>query len=333
MLSLYTASSPAKAVPVDLATAALPDDAVWLDLMNASPVECAYVERVTGLRVPGLERLSEIESSSRLSTQDGALYLNSPMIFRGDTNEPQSTPVGFVLTEKLLITVRFHDLGTFAAFRDQIAKAPPPRGQYAGADVFIGLLEVAIDRMADILERLAAELDIVSHRIFRAEADKSIGNHRPARETRSLRQLLRRVGAGGDLLSKMRDSLLGIARMVPYANNGAAAWLGDPLKRRMGILNSDIASLADHANFMTNKVQLLLDATLGLINIEQNNIIKVLTIVSVMGIPPTLIASMYGMNFKNMPELSWSFGYYYGLAVIFLSAVLPLLWFKWRGWI
>ncbi|MGH6990708.1 MAG: magnesium transporter CorA family protein, partial [Stellaceae bacterium] len=287
----------------------------------------------TGLRVPGIERVSEIESSSRLATENGALYLNAPMIYRGDTKEPLVTPVGFVVSDKLVITVRFEDVGTFAAFRDKVTKAPPT-GHYAGVDVFVGILEVAIDRMADLLERLAHELDIVSHRIFRAEADRSLGNrHRPARESASLRQLLRRVGAAGDLLSKLRDSLLGMARMVPYANNGAAAWLGDPLKRRVGILGTDIGSLSDHANFMTNKVQLLLDATLGLINIEQNNIIKVLTIVSVMGIPPTLIASMYGMNFKGMPELTWSFGYYYGLAVIFLSAVLPLLWFKLRGWI
>jgi magnesium transporter len=331
MLALSTAAAPADQLSPDLSARTLPQGVVWIDLLNGSPEERAFIERTTGLRVPGFDRLSEIESSSRLATENGALYLSSPMVYRGDTSEPLATPLGFVLTERLLITVRFQDLGTFAAFRDKVAKAPP--GPFTSGDVFIGLLEVAIDRMADLLERLATELDIVSHRIFRAETDRSLGNHRPSRETASLRQLLRRVGAGGDLLSKLRDSLLGIARLVPYAGNGASAWLGEPLKRRVVILTTDIGSLADHANFMTNKVQLLLDATLGLINIEQNNIIKVLTIVSVMGIPPTLIASMYGMNFKNMPELSWSFGYYYGLAVIFLSAILPLAWFKWRGWI
>ena len=98
-------------------------------------------------------------------------------------------------------------------------------------------------------------------------------------------------------------------------------------------MRQDVLSLSDYDGHISNKVQLLLDATLGLINIEQNNIIKVLTIVSVVGIPPTLIASMYGMNFKIMPELNWSWGYPYGLALIALSAVLPLVWFKWRGWI
>jgi magnesium transporter len=159
------------------------------------------------------------------------------------------------------------------------------------------------------------------------------GNARPAQETANLRQLLRRVGGAGDLLSKIRDTLLGSARMVPFVTNGAAAWLEEPLKPRLGVLRADIASLGDQALFMTNKVQLLLDATLGLVNIEQNNIIKVLTIVSVVGVPPTLIASMYGMNFKYMPELSWTWGYPYGLALIAVSAVLPLLWFKWRGWL
>ena len=112
-----------------------------------------------------------------------------------------------------------------------------------------------------------------------------------------------------------------------------ADWLPPEVKPRLDITRQDVASLSDYDEHIANKVQLLLDATLGLINVEQNNIIKVLTIVSVVGIPPTLIASMYGMNFKGMPEYDWVWGYPYALAMIALSAVLPLVWFKWRGWI
>ena len=125
---------------------------------------------------------------------------------------------------------------------------------------------------------------------------------------------------------------LGIGRIAPYVSSNAAPWLGPEVVRRLETLRHDIASLSDYAAHLDNKVQLLLDATLGLINVEQNNIIKVLTVVSVVGVPPTLVASIYGMNFKAMPELDWSWGYPYGLALIALSAVVPILWFKWRGW-
>ena len=330
MITLHTAALGEHVLP-DLSAQQLPKDVVWIDLMKGDAAERASIERATGIRVPTFERLVEIESSSRLATENGALYLSTPMIYRGTSNEPLSTPLGFVLTRDLLLTVRFYELGAFPAFEERCAKTPGAR--YSSAGVFIGLIEVSVDRMADLLERLAAELDLVSHRIFRAEADNALGKQRPARETANLRQLLRRVGGGGDLVSKLRDSLLGVERMVPYVANGAAAWLGDAEKLRLTTLRADIASLNDHALFMTNKVQLLLDATLGLINIEQNNIIKVLTIVSVVGVPPTLVASMYGMNFKDMPELSWAWGYPYGLTLILISAVLPLLWFKWRGWL
>jgi len=145
--------------------------------------------------------------------------------------------------------------------------------------------------------------------------------------------VLRRVGRCGDLASKIRDSLLGIGRIVPYVTGMAADWLPGEVKPHLRTLHQDIVSLTDYDHHLTNKVQLLLDATLGLINTEQNNIIKVLTVVSVVGVPPTLVASMYGMNFHVMPELSWSWGYPYGLALIVLSAVGPLVWFKLRGWL
>ena len=147
-----------------------------------------------------------------------------------------------------------------------------------------------------------------------------------------LRAILRQVGASGDLVSKIRDSLLGLSRVVPFVAGTGAACLPDAVKPRLETMRQDIASLSDYDAHLDNKVQLLLDATLGLINVDQNDIIKVLTIVSVVGVPPTLIASMYGMNFKNIHEYDWSYGYEWGLALIAISAIAPLLWFKWRGW-
>jgi magnesium transporter len=330
MLTLYSARARHGEHPADLAGAALPFGTVWMDLLRPEPGEIAFVKRTTGLDVPSIAELSEIESSSRLRSEAGVLYLSAPLVYRGDSDQPLGTPVGFVLTRERLITVRFETLPSFTIFATKdLADETDP---LTSAAVFAGVMDAITDRLADVLEVIAAELDEVSHRLFRSPATQTGGRRPPARESADLRLILRRIGHSGDLASKIRDSLLGIGRIVPFVTNHAAEWLPPEIKPRLDTVRLDVTSLSDYDMHIVTKVQLLLDATLGLINIEQNNIIKVLTIVSVVGIPPTLVASIYGMNFKGMPELDWAWGYPYGLAVIGLSAVLPLLWFKWRGW-
>jgi magnesium transporter len=158
-------------------------------------------------------------------------------------------------------------------------------------------------------------------------------SQKPAREAASLRETLRKIGYNGDLTSKIRDSLLGVGRIVSYVEGMGSEWIPFEGKAHLDTQHRDIASLSDYDLHLMNKVQLLLDATIGLISIEQNSTIKVLTVVSVVGVPPTLVASLYGMNFHYMPELSWTFGYPFGLALIALSAIVPLAWFKLRGWL
>ena len=315
----------------DLSVAALPQDAIWIDLLNPEPPEVSFVERNTGLHVPTLDELSEIESSSRLFTEGGALYLSTPTVYRADANDPRSTPVGFVLTRERLITVRYEPLVAFTTFIEHEAKATGAKA--SSSLIFVGLMDTMVDRMADVLEAVAAALESVAQRIFRNEVSSATSKHAPARESTSLRELLRQIGRNADLTSKIRDSLLGIGRIVPYVMGAEVDWIPAEVAQRLRTIRRDIASLSDYDVHLTNKVQLLLDATLGLINIEQNNIIKVLTIVSVVGVPPTLVASIYGMNFKYMPEFNWSWGYPYGLAMIVLSAIVPLVWFKVRGWL
>ena len=324
MLVLHARAGETREPPQDLGAAALAPDIIWIDLLQPSAEERAFVERATGLKLPDFADLSEIESSSRLRTEQGALYLSAPLVYRVDVDDPHTTPVGFIVTPERLITIRFETPTSFIT---------AGQSAYAGAcEAFVGLLEAIVDRIADILERIAGELDTVSHRLFRSGAVETGRKRRPARADADLRVILRRVGRSGDLASKIRDSLLAIARIVPYVENNGAAWLPTEATSRLQTLRQDIYSLSQYDEHLTNKLQLLLDATLGLINIDQNNIIKVLTVVSVVGVPPTLVASMYGMNFHNMPELAWSWGYPYALALIALSAVAPLLWFKWRGW-
>ena len=329
MLALYNNRGVRIELVADAVKPALPTDVVWIDLLNPEASEVEFVEKTTGLAVPSVEELSEIESSSRLRARDGVLYLSAPLIYTAEPDQPMSTAVGFVLTPDRLITVRFAELPSFASFVDRTLSPESPRVTSAG--IFTELLEAIVDRLADVLEHSASELDSLSHRLFRAEPAGPWSQRRSIGEA-DLRVILRRVGHNGDLASKIRDSLLGIARIVPFVLTLAADWLPPEVIPRLETLRQDVASLNDYDAHLVNKVQLLLDATLGLINIDQNNIIKVLTIVSVVGVPPTLVASMYGMNFKYMPELNWAWGYPYGLALIALSAILPLLWFKWRGW-
>jgi magnesium transporter len=331
MLRVHTCIAGEGAVITELSAQALPADVVWIDLLNGDAAEIAFIERATGLEVPTLTELSEIESSSRLRADNGVLHLSTPLTCLTESGEPVTTSVGFVLRQDMLITVRFGSLAVFDSFAETASKANAVHHSSAGA--FTGLAEAIVDGMADGLERIGADLDAVSKRLFRGDTTRSSRPLRPAREDADLREVLRKVGRAGDLSAKIRDSLVGLGRMVPYVLTLGADWLPAEMKPRLSTLQLDVTSLSDYDAHLTNNVQLLLDATLGLINIEQNNIIKVLTIVSVVGVPPTLVASMYGMNFRHMPELDWAWGYPYGLALIALSAILPLLWFKLRGWL
>ncbi|HTH96048.1 MAG TPA: magnesium transporter CorA family protein [Stellaceae bacterium] len=308
----------------------LDSHAVWIDLIDATPEERKYVEQCTGLYIPTMEDLSEIETSSRLYVEDGAVFMSTPLLVASDINQPRTTPAGFVLSPKYLITVRFADLKAWKTTRDKLIRMDAALITPGG--ILATLLDSQVDRLADVLEKVGADLDAVSKRIFRT--DTAAATRRPAQEDANLRRKLQSIGQSGDLVSKIRECLLGIGRICPYlCGNAPPSSLTSDTRQHIATLATDVASLNDYDAFLSNKVQFLLDATLGLINIEQNNIIKVLTIVSVVGVPPTLVASMYGMNFKNMPELSWSWGYPYGLAMILISAIGPLLWFKWKGWL
>jgi len=315
-------------IAVDLSADKLPANIGWIDLFNPTKEEIAYIERAAGLKVPGRDKLVEIESSSRLHIEDGALYLNMPTIFRqGDM--VGRTPLGFLLTPKILVTVRFEELKAFADVRERLAAKD--RDCSGPVGIFVSILEAIVDRTADVLEHVEAKLDEISDLIFREEAapDRS---QAPGRETVRLKGILRQVGRSGDMTSNIRDCLLGIGRIVPYVENHGNDWISSENKQRLAVVKQDVASLDDYKTHLTDKIQFLLDATLGLTNIDQNNIFRLLTIVSVVGIPPTLIAGIYGMNFKIMPELNWEFGYPIGLAVIALSGIIPLIWFKVKGW-
>ncbi len=300
----------------------------WIDLLNPSPDEVLQVEQATGLSVSSAAELQEIESSSRQYVEDGALYLSYPMVMKPDGKPPLVTHVGFVLSPERLLTIRYAASRVFDLFIERLPKQAVSR--QSSPEILISLIEAIVDRLADILEMVRDDLDRVSQAIF---ADVTDSVRKATAENRMQRAMLTDVGRAGDLISRIRDSLLGLGRMLPYIRETTAEWTPHDIHPRLKTLAEDVQSLSDYDAHLSNKVAFLQDAILGFINISQNNIIKVLTVVSVVGVPPTLFASIYGMNFKHMPELDWAWGYPYGLAVITLSAVVPLVWFRARGWL
>ncbi|GJD33717.1 CorA family divalent cation transporter [Methylobacterium aerolatum] len=303
---------------------------VWFDLLDPSAETVADVEARTGLRVPSRAALSEVESSSRLRRVKTGLSLSTPMI-TFERADSQLLPLGFMLTKDHLVTIRFHDLRAFDHARTRIDDG---EGGDPG-EILLVILEELVDSLADALEEMAADLDSLSSRIFdfdvRGPHARRMEDPPPRRRDLALRRILRGISRRGKVLGKVRASLLGLERIVPFV---ASACEGLELADdgRYETLKRDIESLDEFETRLAENVQFLLDAALGLINIEQNNVFRVLTVVSVVGVPPTLIASMYGMNFKYMPELEWTYGYPYALGLILISAIIPIVYFRIRGW-
>jgi len=300
------------------------DGGVWIDLYDPTDEERTAIARTHNIRVPARRELDEIETSSRLSQDGDTLHLNMPVATLDQDGALVPSPVGFVLSEKVLVTIHFVTLDSLSAVAAKLEKTPTsPPGAFAM------VIEAMVDHAADQLEKIAADLAQISGALFR-RLESPPRNIKQT--TAMLKRMLAAIGFAGEQLSHLREGLLGLQRILAYTTEVCQAWKPDDFLARLNIARRDLHSLAEHETHLSDKAQFLLDANLGFINTEQNDIFKVLTIVSVVGIPPTLIASMYGMNFHYMPELSWSFGYWYGLGVIALSTIVPMLWFKWRGW-
>ncbi len=210
------------------------------------------------------------------------------------------------------------------------AKTSAAKDRSPTADlVLIGLLETVIDRVADLLEAVSADLDKTGDDIFASSTRKKPTG------TDDFKSLLRRIGAAGDLTSRVRESLATIDRLLPFLQMAIDRRKpgGRDAKPRVKAMARDVQSLNDFVSFLSNKTTFLLDTTVGMISIEQNAIIKIFSVAAVAFLPPTLIASIYGMNFQNMPELGWTFGYPYALGLMVISAVLPMAFFRYKNWL
>lgn len=308
------------------ATAANLSDAIWIDLVEPTEEERQRVEQATSLRLPSRDTIEEIESSSRVFTEGTVAYLSTPVLENTDCVNGKVTSLGFVLAPTRLVTVRFGAVTAFDTVAAHYASAPPPDAR----DAFLRILEEIVEGTADALEHASAQLERISHDAFHRDRPR---RYKLAQASEALRGALRKLGRMGDGISHVRDALLGLGRIATFAHENAREGRTAAELARSQALRADITSLNDYQAHLSAKVQFLLDATLGFISMEQNDVVKTLTVVSVVGVPPVLIAGIYGMNFKQMPELNWSFGYPLAIGLMVVSALLPLAWFKWRGWL
>jgi magnesium transporter len=326
MLAMFLRGQRDQALP-DLSADLLPEDAIWLDMREPSPEEIAFVRRTVGIEMPTREEMREIEASARVYEEDGALFLTATVLVNADTPPPGTTEVTFILKGERLVTLRYADPQPFRTMPMRLERQGP--GLASAQGLLFWLIELIVARIADVLERASLDIDTLSGEIFGA------ANTKRKEERPDLLRAIERIGRAGDTAARARESLLTIARIL--LSLGAAELLPPGSKKeartRAKALNRDVASLTDHAAFLTGKISLLLEATLGMINIEQNAIIKIFSVVAVVFLPPTMIASIYGMNFEFMPELHSILGYPMALLLMLLSAVIPLLYFRRRGWL
>ena len=327
MLNVFVAQ-PQGLARIETAAGPIPPDALWIDLIDPAQEQEQLVESTLGIDVPTREEMKEIEASNRLYEENGVLYMTITIVTRLDSDLPESSQITFILAKDRLITNRYSDPLPFQRF---IAYAERHPGVCSSAAALLaGLIEAIVNRMADVLERVGADLDQLSSEVFSPPRKRRRSAKSVARDSRTI---LSRVGQNGDLTSKARESLVSLNRLLTFVQQSAAVSLANDVRARFRTLGRDVLALSDHASFLGNKATFLLEATLGMLNIEQNNIIKIFSVAAVVFLPPTLIASIYGMNFHVMPELDWLFGYPFAIALMVVSAILPYLYFKRRGWL
>lgn len=303
--------------------APFPDEFLWADLFEPTVEEEKAVESLLTVDVPTRDEMKEIETSNRLYEEGNAVYMTATVGSRLDSELPESSAITFILANDRLITNRYVDPTPVRRFMQYVERSPA--ACTSSATLLAGLLESFVERIADLLERVQGELDTVSHTIF--------GREHGQPSSADLQAMIRKIGANGDLVSKARESLVSFQRLLMYVQQATTVTLSQDQRGRYKSTLRDVQSLSDHAGFLANKIQFLLDAVLGLINLEQNNIIKIFSVAAVMFLPPTLVASVYGMNFHRMPELDKAWGYPLALVLMVVSAVVPYLYFRRRGWL
>jgi magnesium transporter len=295
----------------------LTEDIVWVDLLNPTPSEKQLLQNAYGQEVRNLEELVEIQASARFYQDQNGLHLNSYLLTRDNTGFYRNISLGFTVNNNRLFTLHadeFSELRQFVSW----AKAQPELARNP-ISILIGLFEARVETMADTLESLHNDLETLSRSIF-SGVEKDMG------------RILTRLAFNEDTNGKARLSLLDNRRVLTHLVKRPNTIDGDKSNRVQEILG-DIESLVSHSEFLFDRIDFLMESALGAINIQQNKIIKLFSVAAVIFLPPTLIASVYGMNFAFMPELKWMMGYPLALLLMLISAIVPYQVFKKLGWI
>jgi len=300
----------------------VPGESLWVDLFDPSPQERDAAKALFGFEPPTKDDIDEIEISSRLYQEEGAVFMTALVLSKTETPDPECQGVSFILAGERLLTVRYSEPQPFNTFANRSERQVNlwPRGDI----ILAGLLEAIIDRTADVLEKVGAEVDGLSKQVFGQDGKD------PARD---YQKLLLRLGNRNDLTSKARESLISMGRMLAFLSQVIDLKTSREMKGHIKVMTRDVQSLADHTTYLSNKITFLLDAVLGVVNIEQSRIIRILSVAATVFLPPTLFASIWGMNFRFMPELDSPWGYPLALGTIILSAIVPYLIFRWRKWL
>jgi magnesium transporter len=301
----------------------IPGESLWIDLFDPTAQEREAVKALFGFDPPTKEDMEEIEISSRLYQEDGGIFMTALILSKTETQEPECRGVSFILAGERLLTVRYSEPQPFNTFANRAERQINlwPRGDI----ILAGLLEAIIDRTADVLEKVGGEVDALSKQIFAQNGEAPTG--------RDYQKILIRLASRNDLTSKARESLISMGRMLAFLSQVIDLKATKDMKGHIKIMTRDVQSLSDHTTYLSNKITFLLDAVLGVVNIEQSKIIRILSVAATVFLPPTLFASVWGMNFKHMPELDSPYGYAIAWAVIICSAIVPYLIFRWRKWL
>lgn len=283
---------------------------IWIDLLQPTSEQEAAVEKLLGIKVPTHEEMKEIELSNRLYQEGESLVMTASLLSKVNTGMPVTHPVTFLLAQKILVTVRYVDTTSFQRF---IARVEKGRIEPSGISYLLTALDTIVNREADILEVLDRDIDAITKIIFPIQEEENRADYK---------QILGRIGRCGDLASKTHESLITLSRVAGFLTHYPQI-LPKKGQNELISLQKDIAGLSEHGTYLTGKVNFILDATLGMINIEQNNVFRVLSVASLVFLPPTLIAGMYGMNFHDMPELGWPYGYPMAIMLMLLAAIAP----------
>jgi len=325
MLTAFSASGIQSVNPASASCPSSLQGAIWIDLLDPSPEETRAVETALGIELPTRKEVQEIEVSSRLYVENQTVFMTATVMVQADMLHPETTPVTFAYQPQRLVTLRFAEPTPFTTFPPKFQRTPEA---FATAQkVFMGLVDEIIDRVADILESIGSDLNAVSRVLFAEASPQPV--KKPSVDYTAV---LTRIGHNGERAANARETLVSISRLLAFFAEARPGLVGEPLDEHWRTVSKDVSALSDHATFLSNKVNFFLDATLGRINIEQNSIIKLFSVLAVVFLPPTLIASIYGMNFEYMPEIRSVLGYPFSLLLMLLSAILPYLFFKRKGW-